>query len=183
MTRPARPLCATDDRPYTGAKRLHRASGGPQHVPEGLPDEARTPSLSLATIRNFRFIAGDAALDLVNTAAWSSAGPRNDRLGDYERLLRWATEARLIGADAEAGFRAAAARDPHAAAHAVEEARALRYLLRRLVLAATGVASARPPELDAEATVAEFDDYLHHACTHLHAGLRSPERPAKREHV
>jgi predicted RNA-binding Zn ribbon-like protein len=137
------------------------------------------PSLSFATIRDFSFIAGDPALDLVNTAAWSSAGPRNDRLGDYERLLRWATEARLIDARAESGFGAAAARDPHAAAHAVEEARSLRYLIRRLMLAATGLAKAGRPGRDAEEAVAEFDQYLREARTHLRARLRNPDRPAE----
>ena len=38
----------------------------------------------------FKYVGGDPAVDLVNTVDWTSAGLKDERLGDYQRLTRWA---------------------------------------------------------------------------------------------
>jgi predicted RNA-binding Zn ribbon-like protein len=83
-----------------------------------------------------KYIGGDPALDLVNTADWTADGPRAERLPDYARLLEWAQGAGIVAGPAvvklrrEARRRPAAARDALAAAH---DARAIlqRTLSRR----------------------------------------------------
>ena len=46
--------------------------------------------------RPFVFIGGDPSLDLVNTVAWTQAGPVHERLTSYEVLTRWAEGAGLL---------------------------------------------------------------------------------------
>ena len=38
----------------------------------------------------FKYVGGDPAIDLVNTVDWTRQGLRDERLGDYQRLTRWA---------------------------------------------------------------------------------------------
>ena len=38
----------------------------------------------------FLYVGGDPALDLINTVDWTSRGPGNERLEDFEQLTRWA---------------------------------------------------------------------------------------------
>ncbi|MBA3555633.1 MAG: ABATE domain-containing protein, partial [Gemmatimonadales bacterium] len=45
---------------------------------------------------SFEYIAGDPALDFVNTADWTGAGPIAERLGEYDDLVRWGMHAGLV---------------------------------------------------------------------------------------
>jgi len=38
----------------------------------------------------FKYVGGDPAIDLVNTVDWTRHGLKDERLGDYQRLTRWA---------------------------------------------------------------------------------------------
>jgi predicted RNA-binding Zn ribbon-like protein len=44
----------------------------------------------------FLYVAGDPALDLINTVDWTSRGPEDERLESYEHLTRWAEGAGVI---------------------------------------------------------------------------------------
>jgi predicted RNA-binding Zn ribbon-like protein len=74
----------------------------------------------VSTEARFQYIGGDPALDLVNTVDWTSRGPENERLENYEQLTRWAEGAGVI--DAAIGRRLRRLGETHprtaAAAHA-----------------------------------------------------------------
>jgi len=108
----------------------------------------------------FKFVGGQAALDLVNTADWPSAGPVLDRLSEYGRLLEWAAEAGVLGAASGGRLRKLAAANPAAAERALERCRELRRVLHRCVVA---LVSGR----GAAATLERLDPYLHEALAHL----------------
>lgn len=103
---------------------------------------------SLAPDLPFKFIAGDPALDLVNTVDWTSSGPAEDRLTDYDRLTRWAEGAGLLLPRLGARFRAQAAERPRAAESALRDATQLRWNLRQIFRAvARGESPSKLPEL------------------------------------
>jgi len=100
----------------------------------------------------FKYVAGDAALDLVNTVDWTDAGLVDERLGSYEGLTRWAEGAGVLPAVTAAALRARAASRPDEARGALARAVALRGLLERLfagVAAGHDVAPDALAELDA----------------------------------
>ena len=80
----------------------------------------------------FKYVGGDASLDLVNTVDWTERGPEKERLTDYARLTLWAEGVGIVSkADAERLRRAGAARPKEArAAHGA--ALRLRGVLQRL---------------------------------------------------
>lgn len=79
-----------------------------------------------------KYVAGDPSVDLVNTVDWTSAGPTNERLTSYERLVRWAEGAGLVSNAEARGLRRGAAGSPDRAEATLEEALRLRDLLQRL---------------------------------------------------
>lgn len=84
-------------------------------------------------LRPFAFIAGHAALDLVNTVDWTEPQLSADRLTSYDRLIDWAVGAAVIRtADASAIRRAAHARAADSA-RALARARAVRHVLASVV--------------------------------------------------
>lgn len=83
----------------------------------------------------FRFVAGHPALDLVNTADWTSEGTRRDRLARYDRFLDWALEARMISPAHRRSLWAAAKARPLAATRALALAHHARSVLQRLTTA------------------------------------------------
>ena len=93
------------------------------------------PSLTLAPQLPFKFVAGDPALDLVNTVDWTSRGPVEDRLTDYDRLTRWAEGAGVLLPRLGADFRALANDRPRDAETAMREATQLRWVLRQIFIA------------------------------------------------
>ena len=90
------------------------------------------------------FIAGDAALDFVNTVTGRDGQPR-DWLDSYARLLEWAGRARLLPPKSLRALAARAERDPGAAARALVKAKRLREALFEIA-SATSARQAPSPE-------------------------------------
>jgi predicted RNA-binding Zn ribbon-like protein len=110
---------------------------------------------------SLKFIAGDPALDLVNSADWTAAGPTAERLPDYARWVEWAQASGIVGARAAAQLRTAARRDPAAAGRALGRVLAARGLLQRVLTArARGV----PPRT---AELRDFNGLLRQALARL----------------
>jgi predicted RNA-binding Zn ribbon-like protein len=104
--------------------------------------------ISWSPDRPFSYVAGDPALDLVNTVDWTSRGPNEDRLSDYDRLTRWAEGAGLLLPRLGSQFRALAAARPRDADVALGDARQLRWVLRQIFSAvASGAPVAKLPAL------------------------------------
>jgi predicted RNA-binding Zn ribbon-like protein len=78
------------------------------------------------------YLAGDPALDLVNTVDWTSRGLAEERIAGYDRLTRWAEGAGVIGSTTGRRLRRLAAERPRAAAAAVEYAHRTRGTLHDL---------------------------------------------------
>lgn len=89
------------------------------------------------------FIGGHPALDFHNTVSWESAGLRNDRLGTFADLARWARAAGLVTAVEAHALERDAEGDPVRAAAVLAEARELRGVLHD-ILSALAQASAPP---------------------------------------
>lgn len=85
-----------------------------------------------------KYVGGDLALDLVNTADWTSRGVANERLLDYDRLVKWAVGAGVVPSARAAGLRRAAAARPDEATRACAAARELRAILQRLFASVAG---------------------------------------------
>jgi predicted RNA-binding Zn ribbon-like protein len=81
--------------------------------------------------RSFKYIAGDPSLDFINTVDWTDAGLEDERLLSYDALTRWGEGAGILAADEGSALRRVARRDPPAAAAALEEAYALRWVLKQ----------------------------------------------------
>ncbi len=92
-------------------------------------------SLSTAPDLPFKYVGGDAALDLVNTADWTDRGPEHDRLTDYGRLTRWAEGAGVLSPAEAAALRARARAHPKEAEAAYRNALEVRGVLQRLFTA------------------------------------------------
>ena len=110
-------------------------------------------SLSFASDLPFEYVGGDASLDLVNTVDWTARGLEMDRLSSYERLVRWAEGAGVVGAAEGEALRRRAKARPQEATAAYQSARWLRWVVRRLYLAA---ANAEP----LDAALGDFNDVL-----------------------
>lgn len=90
----------------------------------------------------FEYISGNPALDLVNTVDWTSRGPEQERLTDFERLNRWAEGAGVISAREGAALRSRARARPEEAEAALGTAHRARAVLEQLFHA---LAEGRPP--------------------------------------
>jgi predicted RNA-binding Zn ribbon-like protein len=108
----------------------------------------------------FQYIAGDPSLDLVNTVDWTSRGPEQERLGDFDALTRWAEGAGIISAKAAGGLRTRAASHPRQAEAAYRNTLQARQVLRRLL---SSIAEGRP---DAGA-LEDFNRLLVSALEHM----------------
>jgi predicted RNA-binding Zn ribbon-like protein len=97
------------------------------------------------------FIAGEAALDFINTVTGRDAEPR-DWLDSYERLLDWAGRAKLLPPKPLRALAARAGRDPGAAARALAKAKRLREALFKI---ASSIAARRAPPPEALETLRE----------------------------
>jgi predicted RNA-binding Zn ribbon-like protein len=80
----------------------------------------------------FKYLGGDASLDLVNTVDWTVRGLANERLTSYERLTEWAEGAGLVSPTDAERLRAAARSRPRAARMVLVRARRLRSVLQHL---------------------------------------------------
>ena len=106
---------------------------------------------TLRVIENHRFterdfIAGEAALDFVNTLAGRDQSEPRDRLDGYERLLEWAAHANLLPGKRLRALAHLAQREPAAAAKALARAKMLRESLFAVVSA---LAAGRAPSAEA----------------------------------
>ena len=117
-------------------------------------------SLSFAADLPFEYVGGDASLDLVNTVDWTARGLEMDRLSSYERLVRWAEGAGVVGAAEGEALRRRAESRPREAEAAYRSARRLRSVVRRLYLAAV-----RAEPLDA--ALGDFNPVLGEAMRRL----------------
>ena len=80
----------------------------------------------------FLYVGGDPALDLVNTVDWTADGPRQDRLGTFAQLTRWAEGAGVLQPAAARHLRHVAQERPRAAAGALAYAHQARETLHDL---------------------------------------------------
>jgi predicted RNA-binding Zn ribbon-like protein len=117
----------------------------------------------------FKYLGGDASLDLVNTVDWTPRGLANERVTSYERLTRWAEGARLVPSSDAERLRTAARSRPGEARIAVTRARRLRSVLQRLYAGLAGGALEASGWDDFNAELAE-------ALKHLAVERRRSER-------
>jgi predicted RNA-binding Zn ribbon-like protein len=80
----------------------------------------------------FKYVGGDPAVDLVNTVDWTSTGLKDERLGDYQRVLRWAEEAGVLSTRAAQALRRRAAAHPREAEAAHRAVQRARQVIHRL---------------------------------------------------
>jgi predicted RNA-binding Zn ribbon-like protein len=80
----------------------------------------------------FLYVAGEPALDLINTVDWTSRGPEEDRLVSYEQLTRWAEGAGVLAPADGRRLRRLAAEQPRAGVLALEYAHHIRATLHDL---------------------------------------------------
>lgn len=80
----------------------------------------------------FRYLGGDASLDLVNTVDWRTGGTSNERLVDYDSLTRWAHEAGILTVRDAERLRGIARSHPRRAEAALVDALRLRSVLQRI---------------------------------------------------
>ena len=90
----------------------------------------------------FGFIAGDSALDFVNTADWTDAGRVDERLTDYDALARWSVEAGVLPRSAGQRLGRSAAARPREARATLAEAIRTREILHDVF---TDVAAGKRP--------------------------------------
>jgi predicted RNA-binding Zn ribbon-like protein len=83
-------------------------------------------------------VAGALSLDFVNTVDPRHEPGRREYLDSYQSLAAWGRHAGVIGADAEASLRAAAAADPAEAGRVLRRAIALREALYEIFSRAAG---------------------------------------------
>jgi predicted RNA-binding Zn ribbon-like protein len=83
-------------------------------------------------------VAGDPALDFVNTVAGHRAGEADDRLQSYDDLLEWSRSDGLIEGETARRLSALAEARPGAAARVMDEARTLRESLHGVLSALGG---------------------------------------------
>jgi predicted RNA-binding Zn ribbon-like protein len=91
------------------------------------------------------YIAGEAALDFINTMTGRDEQPR-DWLDSYARLLEWAGRAKLLPPKSLQALALSAARNPESAARALVKAKRLREALFEI---ASSIARRRSPSPDA----------------------------------
>ena len=106
----------------------------------------------------FELVAGQVALDFVNTVDWRlDPSRRRELLTSFDELLTWARLAGLLDAAEVRALRAAAQRDAAGAERSLRRARRLREALFRLFEAARHGAGPAPRDLRL------FNAYLHSA--------------------
>jgi predicted RNA-binding Zn ribbon-like protein len=105
---------------------------------------------------DFLYIGGDPALDLINTVDWTSRGLENERLEDFQQLIRWAEGAGVIDGATGRRLRRLGEARPRVAAAALTYAIEARGTLRELFGA---IARGEP----AEAKLARFNRWLREA--------------------
>ena len=120
------------------------------------------PTLSSAPDLPFKYVGGDASLDLVNTVDWTTRGLVDERLTSYDRLTTWAEGAGVLTAKEGGHLRSLAAEHPRLADRAHRDALELRWRLRQLF-----TASDRSEPLGELKALDEFNQSLGEALSRL----------------
>jgi predicted RNA-binding Zn ribbon-like protein len=122
---------------------------------------------------SFQYIGGDPALDLVNTVDWTSRGPEQERLTDFDRLTRWAVGAGIVSPKTAGALRSRAAVKPREAEAAYKSALHARQVLQQVF---SSMAEGKP----AGSALDEYNRLLGRALQHMRliaaAGTRAAER-------
>lgn len=130
----------------------------------------------IASAPRFEYVGGDPALDLVNTVDWTSRGPEQERLTDFDRLTRWAEGTGIISSRAGSTLRTRAGAKPREAEAALRAALQAREVLQRLL---SLIARGRP----AGEALDEFNQLLNQALEHMRVvpagGSKSRNQPLK----
>jgi predicted RNA-binding Zn ribbon-like protein len=104
--------------------------------------------------KRFAFLGGDPFVDFVNTVDDRLDVTPHDRMNDYDDLLAWCDQARLMDTESLAALHDLARRDPPTAARALDRARRLREAVYRILLAAIGDRSPTRKDLGTVTTLA-----------------------------
>lgn len=118
----------------------------------------------------FRCIAGERALDFVNTADWTETGAYLDRMPTFARLIEWARSGGVLDFAAADRLQQGDER-PDEARSALDKGHALRSVLRRLF---TSIAGREPPE----PALSDFNEWLFEATGDC-ASFRARSRRAR----
>jgi len=87
---------------------------------------------SLSPDLPFEYVGGDPAVDLVNTVDWTTRGPEQDRLTDFDRVIQWAQGAGILSAKAASSLQAQALAKPREAEAEYRDVLRVRAVLARL---------------------------------------------------
>ncbi|HWN17980.1 MAG TPA: CGNR zinc finger domain-containing protein [Gemmatimonadales bacterium] len=120
---------------------------------------------------SFQYIGGDPAIDFVNTVDWTSRGPEQERLTDFDAVIRWAEGAEIVSAKAAGGLRARSRAQPGEAESAHRNALRVRTVLERLFRSIAG------GESDGDA-LDDFNRELTRALERMRVAPVSGKRPA-----
>lgn len=93
---------------------------------------AGTSTTTLSADLPFEYIGGDPAIDLVNTVDWTTRGPEQDRLTDFDGVIQWAQGAGILSTKAASSLRARARAKPREAEAAYRDVLRVRAVLGRL---------------------------------------------------
>src|SRR5215208_2952033 len=108
----------------------------------------------------FKYIGGNPAMDLVNTIDWTSRGPENERLTDFQQVTRWAEGAGILSAKGSAALWSRARVKPREAEVGHQAAVRTRAVLQAVF---TAVASGKRSGEELE----EFNQLLGQALEHM----------------
>jgi predicted RNA-binding Zn ribbon-like protein len=114
----------------------------------------------------FKYVAGDSSLDFVNTVDWTDRGLRNERIAEYDDLVRWAEKAGIVSHARAQRLRTLARRTPRGASRAYRHALQLRSALQRVMASVAHTSHTRDARLDA-AGMRELNAWLSRALEHL----------------
>ncbi len=119
----------------------------------------------MVTRGRFDFVAGNLALDFVNTAQTKLNGVPNDPLNSYVGLVNWARAAKLLGKREAVGMLASGEGKRKKSARVLERAQHLRAALYKLITPGAGSKS-----VDSE-SLKGFNEELSRTLKHL--GIRT----------
>ncbi|HEY5940548.1 MAG TPA: ABATE domain-containing protein [Gemmatimonadales bacterium] len=118
----------------------------------------------------FQYIGGDPSIDFVNTVDWTSRGPEQERLTDFERVIRWAEGAGIVSTKEAGGLRVRSRAKPREAESAYRNALRVRQVLERLFRSIAG----GEPEGE---TLDEFNRELTRALERMRVAPGTGKRP------
>jgi predicted RNA-binding Zn ribbon-like protein len=129
--------------------RGHRRARPPSRPRPGIHPAERAAPLrdARAELWTFHLGYGALCLDFANTTSWRGSGAPVEHLPDYEELIRFALQSKVISEEEGRRLRREAARRPAAAARALRKAIALREALYRIFAGLAGGKGPLPADL------------------------------------